>query len=1617
MLNRVNTSYTALLLIVFCGMPCLAKCDQNKQVIETFERRIQENPDDFSLIYAVGKAYYAIGEFQKAAAILERALSLRPDSLDAKTYLGLSYLFTDDITESKRLLEDVLKVDASNPDVLAALGRLYQLEYKLDEAKTFYLRALEIDPQNFTALSFYGSLLIEENDFAEALKIYKELKKNHPDSAGIQQDLKRAELGPEIASIKAIEEGGNLRAAKQRYEELLSENRDFLDLYLLLGKIYLRLEKPLKSIELYQQGIAYNLSKPPLFNALGYTYLDIESLGKAEDLFERVLTLEPSSSDALAGLGKVAKMRGNVFLAEKLFRKALSHNPYNFNALNYLGELQMENKQYSEAIDTYKKILQILPGSQWVERNILKAEHGAFFDKVEAEEEEGDFHAVEDLYLQLIAESPENPLFYQKLGDVYSRNKEAEKAVDVFESALEIAPTSRDILTQLGFAYLSNNQIYLSERTFKQALNLDQENADAIVGLAAIAERDGNFQDAESLFRKALDLDHTNFNAHFYFAQLKMEQKRFSEAERLLRAIRDRDPEAEWLDSYIRKARFGPLYDKIETQKKARNIAEVERLYAQLIDDSSNSADAYLELSAFYLEEARPAEAEDVILEGLNYHPLSTPLLTTLGFALLKQGKLMEARLMFQQVLQSDAADGEALAGLGIAALKQNDFKQAESYLKRALIFQPDSITALTSLGEFYTTQGQYEKAEEVYGRLFELFPDKPWVKFAYQESLFRPLLEQIASLEKVENQSPQELRKNRMKAETLYLQLLAEAGDNPNFSLRYGQLLVKMGRLSEALQVYRQSLAQNPSDIPLMLAVGYTMIFGEDYAAAEQQFREVLALAPTSGDAWAGLGRVFERLNKPSDALGAYNKALFFEPDNINALSFLAGIFVKNEKFDEAKALYEKLLALSPEKGWVKEALAEIRMIPQLKRAEESIQNGELERAAQIYRQLLGDGQNGIESVMRLGNLYITMRRYTDAADVFIQGLKNAPENPRLMTAAGLAYVLNKDPEKGRKWLERALIQEPNEAGAIAGLGKVAFLENNRAKAEKLYQQALAISPDNSPALSFYGELLFQEKRYEEAEEIYARLSEVEQNARWARKAREEARFGRFYDGARALTNIGERCKAEQQYLSLLSSMQFSGDIYLELGDLYFSQEHFYKGLWTYYQGLLIDPLSPGLWRATAKAYLALRRLTPALFIFNCLVATNPDDASSWAGLGRAFALMGCIKESFAYYAHALSLDPKNEDALNFLALGELERERFRSSRDFYSRLSCVKPEKIWVQNQLLTAHQRTRPSVRLEGNFHEEDEFNAFDESILAARYQVYGGGVRVTAPINDFYRMGGLAQQEFYRLVAVQNDAVEYFFGLTRGKLFTRRAYGCYGFLDANIGASVYGPVGRGTFCQRQGIIIEPTVLYTNIKPDRTFIAGFDTETNLVGRDFNENIAKIVPRYILLGSYERDLFETVTYGIFGSTSYLNGFQANYLQQGLFFADWRPYALRCLSFRYTFLALSYSKVIPEYFTYAPQLKNQLQCEYRIKFLDEGLVKLGYAFGFQDSRTRFQQIIVDAPIVIGPLFWDRRLYNMGYVKASYNQCPFNINLEGDFFRDSKKYTIWNINLNLEWIF
>lgn len=94
-----------------------------------------------------------------------------------------------------------------------------------------------------------------------------------------------------------------------------------------------------------------------------------------------------------------------------------------------------------------------------------------------------------------------------------------------------------------------------------------------------------------------------------------------------------------------------------------------------------------------------------------------------LGFASYQQGRIEEAREIFEGLIALDSTSYFGWAGLGALELSQNNLDEAETSLRGAVQRYGDDPTVLANLGEVFLRKGNAEEATSLLKKALDLDP------------------------------------------------------------------------------------------------------------------------------------------------------------------------------------------------------------------------------------------------------------------------------------------------------------------------------------------------------------------------------------------------------------------------------------------------------------------------------------------------------------------------------------------------------------------------------------------------------------------------------------------------------------------------------------------------------------------------------------------------------------------------------------------------------------------------------------------------------------------------------------------------------------------------------
>ncbi len=369
-------------------------------IYQTVMQQLYKLPEREQLYVKFGY-YDSKGETEKQIALLRMIIKLYPRDIRAYSILAVYLEYKNQYDEAISLYKRILEIDPGRGEVLQSIGKLYESKGDLQQALSYYKTYLEHfpnDPGSFNSIghlyeqmgdnqqakSYYEkALLLKPDDIAVLVNLAAiEIRLGHFDQA--QQQYREALKLSKIPKDKtSVYEGlANLCALRGQMKKSLEYTRlqftlmkeymppftvsVFTTLY--IGQ-YIRAgeeQEAFRILETFKQQL-----KPPydLYIPFGYllAYLELERIAEAEVLLPKVENIIEKLSikrfeylSYFAG-GRIQQLKGEYTKAIESFQKGLEIVPSHQNLLRRIGQCLRQLKQYEKAEKTLQTALKQEP--------------------------------------------------------------------------------------------------------------------------------------------------------------------------------------------------------------------------------------------------------------------------------------------------------------------------------------------------------------------------------------------------------------------------------------------------------------------------------------------------------------------------------------------------------------------------------------------------------------------------------------------------------------------------------------------------------------------------------------------------------------------------------------------------------------------------------------------------------------------------------------------------------------------------------------------------------------------------------------------------------------------------------------------------------------------------------------------------------------------------------------------------------------------------------------------------------------------------------------------------------------------------------------------------------
>jgi tetratricopeptide (TPR) repeat protein len=261
-------------------------------------------------------------------------------------------------------------------------------------------------------------------------------------------------------------------------------------------------------------------------------------------------------------------------------------------------------------------------------------------------------------------------------------------------------------------------------------------------------------------------------------------------------------------------------------------------------------------------------------------------------------------------------------------------------------------------------------------------------------------------------------------------------------------------GRLQAAEQIYRQILAVEPNQAGAWHLLGLLAYQAGRHEVAVEYIARAITLKDTEPAFHSNLGEAYRALRRIPEAVACYRRALGLKPDYAGAHNNLGIALMDQEQPDEAVACFRRALELKPDYVEAYNNLGNA-----LK------EQGSLEEAVACFRRALQCRPDFALAHNNLGAALAYQGRAEEAVACYRVALGLKPDYAEAHNNLGDALKEQGRLDEAAACLRRALELKPDFAEAHYNLGNTLKEQRRLDEAVACYRRALELKPDAADA------------------------------------------------------------------------------------------------------------------------------------------------------------------------------------------------------------------------------------------------------------------------------------------------------------------------------------------------------------------------------------------------------------------------------------------------------------------------------------------------------------------------------------------------------------------------
>ncbi len=435
-------------------------------------------------------------------------------------------------------------------------------------------------------------------------------------------------------------------------------------------------------------------------------------------------------------------------------------------------------------------------------------------------------------------------------------------------------------------------------------------------------------------------------------------------------------------------------------------------------------------------------------------------------------------------------------------------------------------------------------------------------------------------------------------------------------------------GRLQAAEQIYRQILAVEPNHADAMHLLGVIAHQAGKHEIAVESIGRAIGLKGSVAAFHLNLGEAYRALQRIPEAVACYRRALELKPDFAEAQCNLGNALKVQGKLAEAVACYRRALQLKPDHAAAHNNLGNAL------RAQ-----GKRDEALACYRRALQLMPDFAEAHNNLGNALKDQGNLHEALACCRRALELKPDFAEAHHNLGAALKEQGNLDQAVACYRRAIELKPDFAEAHHNLGFVLHDQGRLAEAVACYQRALELKPDDLEVHINLGVALKDEGRLAEAIACYRRTLELKPDLPEA-----------HYNLGIALKDQGKPDEAIACYRRAIELKPDFAEAHNNLGAALKEQGKLDEAADCYRRAIELKPDYAEAQSNLGNSLKDQGKLDEAVACYRRALELKPDYAEAHYNLGNVLHDQGKLDEAIACHGRALQLKPDHTASLGCL-------------------------------------------------------------------------------------------------------------------------------------------------------------------------------------------------------------------------------------------------------------------------------------------------------------------------------------------------------------------------------